>query len=172
LNALKFALTSQTSPFPCKPMVMSNRERVGFHQEMPAHCCLLVHDTSSIILRPFCGDSDDTKEKEGLNGLRALTTATTTATAKKENTRSNNAIRTRHVQWLPRVKSKSNWPGEDIICNHQSNQPEPIFVPGPASGESEKSVRRMRGKVDMREDLRPIIAALIGSQRVVTWNWP
>jgi hypothetical protein len=153
-------------------MVMSNCERVGFHQEMPAHCCL-VHDTSSIILRSDRSVAIVTvpKKKKGSTGLRVLTTATATATAKKENTRSNNAIRTRHVQWLPRVKSKSNWPGEDIICNYQSNQPEPVFVPGPASGESEKSVRRMRGKVDMREDLPPIKAASIGSQFSETWNW-
>jgi hypothetical protein len=81
---------------------------------------------------------------------------------------SNNAICTRYVQWVPRVKSKSNWPGEGIICNYQLNQAEPIFVPGPASGVSKKSVRRMRGKVDMREDLPPIAAALTGSQRDVT----
>jgi hypothetical protein len=68
---------------------------------------------------------------------------------------------------------KKKWrQGRDTICNYQSNQAEPIFVPGPASGVSIKNVRGVRGKVSMREDLPPIAAATSGSQLAVTWNWP
>jgi hypothetical protein len=85
LNALKFALTNKS--FLVQAMVMPNCERVSFHQEIPAHCCL-VHDTkfNHSAVRLFCGNGYGTKKRKGSTVLGAHTTAT--APAKEENTRS------------------------------------------------------------------------------------
>jgi hypothetical protein len=82
-----------------------------FHQKIPAHCCS-VHDTVTVLQSFIVLRSLVPQEKEGLNG--PWSPHNRNRNHKKGNMRSggkykdSNAIRTRHVQWLPRVKSKSN----------------------------------------------------------------